>query len=110
MKRTVIAFLVAPLVPAAVFVHDAGPTFALVWSYVCTYVFGIPVFLILRKKRKESHIRYTTLGSVCGAAYIFAINYAEPVGVLDLALIFALVGAATAFCFSILRGHERKRA
>jgi hypothetical protein len=110
MKRTAIAFLVAPLIPAALFAQSAGFGFSLVWSYACSYVFGIPVFLILRKKKKEGHGHYAVAGSLCGAAYILAINFADPVPVLGVAFLFALVGGATSLCFSLICGHERRRA
>ena len=110
MKRTVIAFLVTPLIPAAVFAQSAGLGFSLIWSYLCSYAFGIPVFLILRKKKKESHVHYAVLGFLCGAIYILAINYADPIPVLGAALGFALIGGITSLCFSLVRGHERRRA
>jgi hypothetical protein len=111
MKRTVIAFLVAPLVPTLAFAHDAGFTGSFIWSYLCSYIFGIPVFLVLRKRKKESHLIYAMFGLALGALYIVAINLSDlHAETLALAAIFGVVGAVTALCFSLIRGHETKRA
>jgi hypothetical protein len=106
MNRTTLAFALAPLVFVAVLYHDAGALIAFVYSYMLTYLFGIPTFLFLKRRKKETHFRYAFCGAI--AAGVLAMFLFE--GVLRLIVIFAAVGATEGFCFSLIRGNERKKA
>ena len=113
MNRTLLAFIIAPLVPAIALMRDAGPAIALVYAYVLTLVFGVPVFLVLKRKKKESHVRYLLCGAVSAAAVmvgIFLIDGATEPKLLLLSLLLAVVGAVEGLCFSAIRGNEKKAA
>lgn len=113
MRRTFLAFVIAPLVPAIVLIRDAGPAIALVYAYVLTFLFGVPVFLTLKRKKKESHICYLTCGAASAASVmivIFLINGARDPRLLPLSLVLALVGAVEGLCFSAIRGNEKNTA
>ncbi|HXC02229.1 MAG TPA: hypothetical protein VNU49_06220 [Opitutaceae bacterium] len=109
MKRTLIALIVAPLIPAVLFAHDAGPILSLLLSYFWSFVFGLPVFFILRRIRKEYHICYALAGFSLGFLALLlqgAIHISEIYG----AYLFGLLGLAVALCFSLIRGKERRIA
>lgn len=53
MKRTLLAFALVPLVLAAVLYRDAGAFLAVAYAYALTYLFGIPLFLFLKRRRKR---------------------------------------------------------
>lgn len=109
MSRTFLAFAVAPLVPAVLLVRDAGPMIAGVYSYFLTYLFGVPLFLFLRLKKKESHARYALGGAASAASVglvIFLLNWAEP-KLLLLTAILSAAGAIEGLCFSAIRGREK---
>lgn len=113
MKRTIAAFLLAPLISASVFIPSAGAAVGVGYSYVVSYILGIPVFLVLRKKKKESHFLYGSLGFVVGSLYVIIpaipdIRTFDSNGVIA-ALMFATIGSSVALCFSVIRGPERKR-
>jgi len=111
MKRTVAAFLLAPAVAALLFASSAGLSFALIYSYLLSFVLGLPVFLILRKKKKESHVCYLTAGFVMGAAYILVpASFYWSADALIPSLMFGCVGSIVALSFSLIRGNERRRA
>ena len=113
MKRTITAFLIAPLIPAFVFMPGAGDAVSVGYSYAFSYILGVPVFLVLRKKKKESHLLYGSLGFIVGALYVLVpaipdVRMFDSNGAIA-ALMFATIGVAVALCFSIIRGPERKR-
>jgi O-antigen/teichoic acid export membrane protein len=110
-RRTFAAFLLVPLIPAVALVHDAGPWIALVYSYVLTYVFGIPVFLVLRRAHKETHFRYILCGAISASSVMLAIyfmNYAHNESLLAIAGILGFIGAIEGYCFSAIRGKDRR--
>ncbi|MBS0632962.1 MAG: hypothetical protein JSS11_13685 [Verrucomicrobia bacterium] len=102
MARTGIAFLVAPLVSAAAIVHDAGPLIAGVYAYVISYFFGIPLFLILRRKKKESYLCYAAGGAASAALVALPIVIGS--GVWPFMAILAGIGAIEGLCFRSIRG------
>lgn len=108
MNRTVAAFALAPAVAAAIFSSAAGPSVAFTLSYAVSYICGIPVFLILRKKRCEKHRCYALAGAIFGAAYVItpAILSLNVEGFIAAGLM-AVVGALVALAFSLIRGNER---
>ena len=112
MRRTLVAFLVAPAAAAFVFGPLAGAASAIVFSYLFSYVLGVPVFLLLRKLKKESHVCYVAAGFTLGMLYILAPNVFDwrkfGRDIFFTALAFGGVGAAVAISFSLLRGNERK--
>ena len=112
MRRTLLAFLVAPAAAALIFASAAGIAVAFLYSYFFSYVLGVPVFLVLRKKKKETHIYYATAGFLLGALYVLvpAVFDWWMLGreALVAALMFGCVGAAVAISFSLLRGNERR--
>ena len=113
MKRTIAAFMIAPLIPAVVFMPSAGAVVAIGYSYAFSYILGMPVFFLFRKKKRESHLLYGSLGFVIGALYVLVpaisdIRMFDSSGVIA-SLMFATIGAAVALCFSVVRGPERRR-
>jgi hypothetical protein len=111
MKRTVAAFIFAPAAAALLFASSAGILVAFVYSYLLSYALGLPVFLVLRRKRKESHVCYLAAGFAMGALYVLVpALFAWSVDALIPALMFGCVGAIVALSFSLLRGNERRRA
>lgn len=111
MKRTAAAFLFAPAVAALLFASSAGLTVALVLSYGLSYALGLPVFLVLRRKKKENHVCYLAAGFFMGAVYVLIPALFDwSVEALIPALMFGCVGAMVALTFSLLRGNERQRA
>jgi len=113
MNRTLLAFIIAPLIPTAALLHDAGPAIALVYSYVLTYLFGVPVYLTLKKKKKESHIRYLICGAVCAALIFVGMFFADGARdpkLLLVASMLAVVGGLEGLCFNVIRGDEKKTA
>jgi hypothetical protein len=95
MKRTLIAFALAPLIPATIFgvagivnalIHhdEIGASsvpamifgaffvaffFGVLVSAAISWTFGVLVFLCLRKIRKESMVTYSLAGVALGATY-----------------------------------------
>jgi hypothetical protein len=113
MNRTVLAFGLAPLVSAVAIIREAGPLIALVYAYVLTYLLGVPVFLILKKKKKETHTRYALFGALAAALVgvaIFVFGGTSEPKLLLLPLMLAAVGAIEGLCFSWIRGDEKKTA
>jgi hypothetical protein len=109
MLRTVLAFTLAPLVPALATVRDAGPSIALVYAYFLTYLFGVPLFFWLRKRRLESHAAYA-IGGAASAGFIgvglFLLSMAQEPKLLILAAFLVAVGAVEGLCFSLIRGPK----
>jgi hypothetical protein len=113
MIRTLLAFALVPLVPAAAIIRDAGPLIALVYAYFLTYLFGVPAFLVLRKKKKESHVGYALCGAAAAASVgiiLFVLGGGFEPALLLFALVLAGVGAVEGLCFSLIRGHEKNTA
>ncbi len=109
MRRTVIAFIAAPLVPALLFVYSAGPFLALTLSYFWAYLLGLPAFFLLRRFARERHDLYALIGFSIGFLFIFV--QAPLTGSQFLgALAIGATGAITALAFSLIRGPERKYA
>lgn len=106
MKRTLLAFALVPLVLAAVLYRDAGAFLAVAYAYALTYLFGIPLFLFLKRRRKETHASYALAGGV--SAGVLALVLFQ--GVISLIALMAAVGALEGLCFSLIRGQERKTA
>ena len=104
MNRTTLAFAVAPLILVVALYRDAGALIAFTYPYVLTYLFGIPAFLFLRRRKKETHLRYAFCGAI--TAGVLALVLFQ--GVVFLMFIFAAIGAAEGLCFSLIRGSERK--
>jgi hypothetical protein len=114
MKRTIAAFIIAPLIPAVLFAAGAGILASIAYSYLFSYVLGIPAFLVLQKKRKESHLMYGMVGLVIGLLYVIipaaiSLHIFDPNALLS-ALLFGALGASVALSFSAIRGNERKTA
>ena len=112
MKRTTIAFAVAPLVAAILVMPVAGPMLSLVLSYGVSYLFGVPVFLILRYFRKEWHLCYGGAGFALGALYTLCTGaMSGTIGdVLALGTMFGVLGLFVSLSFSLIRGGERRLA
>ena len=112
MKRTLVAFLIAPAAAALIFAVYAGVTTAFLFSYLFSYILGVPVFLVLRTIKKENHVCYVAAGFVMGFLYVFIPCLVEWRGLgremLIAGVMFGCVGFAVAFIFSLLRGHERR--
>ena len=114
MKRTIIAFAVAPLIPAAVLGASGGFFDLLPYTYVFSYILGLPVFLILKTRKKERHMIYGLSGLLMGSLYVLApalvsFNLGDPNALLS-AFIFGVIGAVVALTFSLIRGDERNTA
>ncbi len=109
MKRTIAAFLVAPLIPAVAYMRSiSGPALAFLYSYLWCYLLGIPTFFLLRKMKKESHVAYTSLAFIFGSILVLHPDLFEG-GTLDsqdliISLVFAAIAGAAGFCFSAIRG------
>ena len=112
MKRTAIAFAVAPLIAAILVMPSAGPILAVVLSYGISYIFGVPVFLVLRHFRQEWHMCYAGAGLVLGVLYTLCTGAKSgTIGdVLTVGALFGLVGLLVGLSFSLIRGGERRLA
>jgi len=125
MSRTVRAFLISPILPAALFVlavsvmglssKSPAPIPAIIYSvpiwfclslpisYCLATIVGIPGFLLLRQLRwlslqslcLSASILGLLVGSIIGASF----NAEAPFGVLAAGALFALFGALTGLCF-----------
>ncbi|HSY53697.1 MAG TPA: hypothetical protein VK785_04575 [Opitutaceae bacterium] len=114
MKRTLLAFALAPLIPATIFgLANAinvllrpetfsgtapalggflvGFLFGAAVSCAVAWTLGVLVFLVLRSVRKEGWLSYSLAGLLLGATYAFFTKQERIGG--DLAFYF------TAFCF-----------
>ena len=70
LVRTIVGFLLAPIVPAALVVifSDLGNSiFVALFEYPAVLVLGVPVHLILQKQRWCSWSAYIIAGSLVGA-------------------------------------------
>lgn len=110
MKQTPVAFLLAPLIPAVVFAHDAGPVSSVALSYFWSFVIGLPVFLILRRIKREYHLCYAVVGFSLGFLAFFAQGDMGSKDTLLAGFLFGLIGFAVSISFSLIRGRERKLA
>ena len=80
MVRTLLAFLVSPLVAAAPFIYRGDPSKVLLWAYGASCFFGVPLFLALKRKGRETHLRYAIGGALAAnflmiaGAFTFRVN------------------------------------
>jgi hypothetical protein len=112
MKRTAIAFAVAPLIAAILIMASAGPMLSLVLAYGVSYVFGFPVFLVLRHFRQEWHLCYAGAGFALGVLYtIFTGAMSGTIGdLMTVGTMFGMLGLVVGLSFSLIRGGERRLA
>ena len=112
MKRTAIAFAVAPLIAAVPVMGSAGPMLSLVFSYGVSYVVGVPVFLVLRHFRQEWHLYYAGAGVALGVLYTLCTGaISGTIGdVLTVGTMFGVLGLLVGLTFSLIRGGERRLA
>lgn len=112
MKRTTIAFAVAPLVAAILVMPFAGPILSLVFSYGLSYVFGVPVFLVLRHFHREWHLCYAGAGFTFGVLYTLCTGAVSGTrgDLLTVGTMFGMLGLLVGLSFSLIRGDERIRA
>jgi hypothetical protein len=109
MPRTVLAFVLSPLVPALAIVRDAGPALAFAYAYFLTYLFGLPLFFVLRKRKRESHASYAIGGAASAACVglgLFVLSKAQEPKLLVVAAFLSAVGAIEGMCFSLIRGQK----
>ncbi len=112
MNRTILAFLIAPAFPAIwMSATDILSFFYFGYSYICSYVIGVPGFLLLRKFKIEFHWTYALSGFLGGIIIIILINvnYINS-GIFLPALVFGGFGLIVALVFSLVRGSERIRS
>lgn len=107
MKRTPLAFLAAPLIPALLTWTAAGPMLAILLSYFWSLLFGVPVFLVLRKLKRERHLCYATAGFAYGLLFIVLQGSLEQSSIAA-GLFVSTLGLAVALAFSLIRGRERQ--
>jgi hypothetical protein len=109
--KTSLAFLIAPVVPALAVGLGVGALSILPYSYAFSLLLGLPVFFILRSKRKETNRNYIIAGILCGFGYVAVpaiVTQMIDLNALFAASIFAGIGATTAITFSIIRGNEKR--
>ena len=125
--RTVVAFLVAPAMAPTIYSIIAatrrpsgeGPTwqgsfgqwFVLVGviSYGISYVIGIPVFICLRRIRRETMLAYSMIGGIVGFLYLPIINgfIGLTPELVVISFFFALLGASVGASFKLIAGRTR---
>ena len=109
--RTILAFAIAPSIPAIIMcITDVPSSFYFAYSYIASCLPGIPAFLILKKKNKESHLAYAVTGFASGALLMMLMNIMHLFnpGMIKAALVFGVCGAMVALLFSVIRGPERR--
>lgn len=107
MIRTGLAFLITPLISAAIIMRSAGPEFALIDAYGLTCFFGVPLFLMLRWKKRETYVCYASGGAmaaalVLGLILIPAFDF-QPAAFV-VVLVLSGIGAIKGLCFRAIRG------
>jgi O-antigen/teichoic acid export membrane protein len=112
--RTLLAYLIAPLVAAVVATFWFGPSWDLllvscIVSYPISWVVGTCAVLILKKQKKEEKKCYTIAGAVSGALipFAFPIGHWPGIEILIVSVMYAFFGAIVAFTFAFIRGPQR---
>ena len=110
MIRTSLAFLVSPLVLAVLIVPVAGPLIAGFYAYFLSFLFGVPLFFLLRRRKRESYLCYA-IGGAASATLVGVVIISEsgsPLGDMLLVAMFSagLVGALEGLCFRAIRGPQ----
>ena len=108
--KTAFAFVAAPTVPALALGMGVGSLSILPYSYAFSLLLGLPVFFVLRAKRKETDQNYMIAGLACGFGYVVipaVLTAMIDTNALLAAGIFAGIGAVTALTFSLIRGNEK---
>jgi peptidoglycan/LPS O-acetylase OafA/YrhL len=114
MKRTILAAIVAPILPALiVMMLDQASSFYLIYSYILTGFVGLPTVYILKKMKKERHWIYGLIGLLGGMGFIVAFSIADlsnffPEGFLA-SLLFGGFGLITALTFSFIQGKKNQK-
>jgi hypothetical protein len=101
--RTLVSFLVAPAIPAALlYLYNVwqgygnaavvGPYILTLLGYVAALIIGVPVYLLLQRKEIRSLPAYVLVGALIGPVFylLFVVLTAYP-GQLMLRLAFHLV-------------------
>ena len=120
VARTIVAFLIAPLMTPLVLLGAdqlrGGPFnlseqlggFVIVsgFAYAATGVFGVPAFFLLRAKRWTNVFLYVIVGGLLGFLVSVILNYPISVEMLGLKYrgLWALAGALSALVFRVLSG------
>lgn len=110
MIRTSIAFLVSPLVLAAVIIGLAGPWLAGFYAYSLSFLFGMPLFFVLKWKKKESYFCYAVGGTASATLVGLVIISQSGAPVIDMILVSmfsaGIIGALEGLCFRAIRGQK----
>ena len=112
--RTLLAYLIAPMVAAIVATLWFGPSWDLLlvscmMSYPISWVIGTCAVVILKKQKKEEKKCYTIAGAVSGALipFAFSIGHWPEIEILIASAIYAVFGAQVGFTFALIRGPQR---
>jgi hypothetical protein len=121
-RRTIAAFLVAPLMtPFVILLSDQshGAPFNLAeqfiaflfiaaFAYAATVLFGIPAFFLFRAKRWTNVFLYMLTGGVIGLLFSVLLNYRISFNVLALEYRawWAIAGSFSALVFRIVLGAK----
>lgn len=121
MKRTICAFLVAPLAAGITGVTimamargetqqarlgNAFVAFSFV-SYLLSLTFGTLVFLVLQFLKRESIFSYSLCGIAGGALYGFPSAVIQGIS-WSAFLFFSLLGFSVALTFALIRGKPKQ--
>lgn len=111
--RTLLAYLIAPMIAAIVATLWFGPSWDLLLvscmiSYPISWVIGTCAVVILKKQKKEEKKCYTIAGAVSGALipFAFSIGHWPEIEILIASAIYAVFGALVAFTFALIRGPQ----
>ena len=112
--RTVLAYLIAPLVAATFATFVSGPSWDLFFascivSYPISWVLGTVAFLILKRIKKEEKKYYVIAGAILGALlpFAFSIGHKPDIEIIFVSLLYALLGSFVAVTFILIRGPQK---
>ena len=108
--RTILAFILSPLIPSLYFCLDVGDyLLEVTYTYISSTLIAVPIFLVLLKLKKETFLTYCLVGFGAGALFVL-ITMTEGVPRSDDVfpiIFYGAFGLSVSFIFRLIRGTNK---